>query len=156
MRCSREAGVDGLVLAGPRGPEEVERVAAADLSAVPLIGPSAADAGRLEAAAGHMTYRGLAARTGERLDLAEARRAVAALAATAGKPFLAGFGIRDEHEIRALAPHAAGLVVGSRLLELLGAAEPRDRLDTLRANVRRWKDATRLRERKREDGCGST
>ncbi|WP_394326752.1 hypothetical protein, partial [Thermobifida halotolerans] len=47
-------------------------------------------------------------------------------------------------------------VGASRLLELLGAAEPRDRLDTLRANVRRWKDATRLRERKREDGCGST
>jgi tryptophan synthase alpha chain len=152
---SAEAGADGLVLTAPDRPDDVDRVASAGLSAIPLI-DSAADGAavhRLEAPASHLTYRNLAGRTGDPLDLDSARRLTARLAATARKPFLAGFGIRSEHEIRTLAPHAAGLVVGSELLRLLAATDPRRRPATTQAMVRRWKAATVLEPHSQLDGA---
>jgi tryptophan synthase alpha chain len=158
---SADAGADGLVLTAPERPDDVDRVASAGLSAIPLINSLAdrAEVRRMEAPASHLTYRNLAGRTGDPLDLESARRITARLATTATKPFLAGFGIRYGHEIRALAPNAAGLVVGSQLLRLLAAADPPDRRATIRASIRRWKAATVLEPHGQLDGaipCVST
>jgi tryptophan synthase alpha chain len=153
---SVDAGADGLVLTAPERPDEVDRVASAGLSAIPLINSLAdrAEVQRMEAPACHLTYRNLAGRTGDPLDLESARQVTARLAATASKPFLAGFGIRYGHEIRALAPNAAGLVIGSQLLRLLAAVEPARRRTTTRAIIRRWKAATVLAPRGQLDGAG--
>lgn len=154
---SAGAGADGLVLAAPQRPDEVDRVASAGLSAIPLVPAAASPAQvrRLEAAASHLTYRNLAGRTGDPLDLAAARRTTARLAAAATRPFLAGFGIRHPHEIRALAPDAAGLVVGSELLRRLAAAAPARRQATVRACVGAWKAATVLAGRHQLDGAAT-
>ncbi|MGW3075623.1 MULTISPECIES: tryptophan synthase subunit alpha [unclassified Kitasatospora] len=143
---SAAAGADALVLARPDGPEDLERVAAAGLSAVPGIAPAAdpARVRQLESAAAHLTYRNLADRTGADLDLDEATRLTRRLGATAARPFLVGFGIRDERQIRALAPDAAGVVVGSRLISVLSRAAPTARPDALREHIGRWKAATLL------------
>ncbi|MFD4660056.1 tryptophan synthase subunit alpha [Kitasatospora sp. NPDC058444] len=140
------AGVDALVLARPDGPDDLERIAAAGLSAVPGIAPAAdpALARRLESAAAHLTYRNLAERTGADLDLAAATRLTRRLGETAARPFLVGFGIRDEEQIRAFAPDAAGVVIGSRLISVLARTEPAARPDALRQHIGRWKAATLL------------
>lgn len=140
------AGVDALVLARPDGPGDLERVAAAGLGAVPGITPAAdpEQVRRLESAATHLTYRNLADRTGADLDLDAATRLTRRLGATAGLPFLVGFGIRHERQIRALAADAAGVVVGSRLIDVLSRADRADRPAALRQHIGRWKAATIL------------
>ncbi|MER6949839.1 tryptophan synthase subunit alpha [Nonomuraea sp. NPDC000554] len=146
LELSVESGVDGLVLTDPDGQLTPGRVAAAGLSAVPLVRPGAdaARRRRLEDSARHLTYQALAERTGVRLDPAQVGRSAEAAALGATKPFLAGFGIRDDHDIRAVAPYAAGVVIGSELYRGLAAAEPATRVAWTEAAVRRWKAATIL------------
>jgi tryptophan synthase alpha chain len=140
------ADLDGLVLTDPDGRLAARRVAAAGLSAVPLVPPGTDPARRrrLEYTARHLTYQALAERTGARLDPARIRRSAQATALGATKPFLAGFGIRDERDIRAAAPYAAGVVIGSELYRGLAAARPATRVAWTEAAVRRWKAATVL------------
>ena len=58
----------------------------------------------------------------------DATRAVSEL------PVCAGFGIRTPEQVRALAPHCDGVVVGTALLEAIGRGEdPRSFLAGLRA-----------------------
>jgi tryptophan synthase alpha chain len=149
-------GVDGLVLTGA-GTGELERVAAAGLSAIPLVRPGTprSEADRLERVAAHLTYRPLAGRTGDPLDLSAAARAVAELAATAVRPFLVGFGIRSPQEVRRLARHAAGVVVGSHLLQVVGAAEADRRAEVLRRYLGAIKAATTV-ARRGDDGTSRT
>lgn len=137
--------VDGAVLTDPNALPPA-RVADAGLSAIPLITPGADSARRraLEDGARHCTYQALADRTGARLDPARAARFAAEAAATATKPFLAGFGIRGAADIRAVAPHAVGVVIGSALLRGLAATDPTAQVEWTRAAVRRWKAATAL------------
>jgi tryptophan synthase alpha chain len=53
------------------------------------------------------------------------------------KPFVVGFGISRAEHVRAVAPPAAGVVVGSALLLALGEARsPADRLRTAERFVR--------------------
>ncbi|GAA0948262.1 tryptophan synthase subunit alpha [Nonomuraea longicatena] len=140
LGLSAGAGVDGLVLTDPDGALPPARVASTGLSAIPLVRADA-DADRrrrLEEHAGHLTYQALAARTGARLDPGLAEEA----ARTAGRPFLAGFGVRDELDIRAVAPHAAGVVIGSALYRGLASTAPAARMEWAAAAVRRWKAAT--------------
>jgi len=113
---------------------------------IPLVAPGTdlARRRRLEDAARHLTYQALAERTGVRLDPARVGEFAEAAASVATKPFLAGFGIRDEHDIRAVAPHAAGVVIGSELYRGLAGTEPATRVAWTRAAVRRWKAATVL------------
>jgi tryptophan synthase alpha chain len=143
------AGLDGVVLTTPDGPLSVGRVAATGLSAVPLVPPDAdpAQRRRWEESARHLTYRPLAGRTGVRLEPAEAGRTVATAARSATKPFLAGFGIRDMADIRAVARYAAGVVIGSQLYRCLAdLADPAEssRVALAETTVRRWKTATVL------------
>ncbi|WP_406316572.1 tryptophan synthase subunit alpha [Streptosporangium sp. NBC_01639] len=146
LELNAESDVDGLVLTDPDGRLTAGQVAAAGLSAVPLVTPGtdAARRRRLEDTARHLTYQALAERTGARLDPAQVGRSAGAAALGATKPFLAGFGIRDEHDIRAASAYAAGVVIGSELYRGLAAAEPATRMPWTRSAVRRWKAATVL------------
>ncbi|UUV29035.1 tryptophan synthase subunit alpha [Amycolatopsis roodepoortensis] len=137
------AGLDGLVLTDPSNAPSIGRVLDRGLSAIPLITSSTepARAARLEAEADVLTYRSLAARTGDPLTPAEAGRLTEAAAGGAGRPFLAGFGLRDEAGVRAVARHAAGVVIGSELYRVLGATGGAP-LDRVRDAVTRWKAAT--------------
>jgi tryptophan synthase alpha chain len=143
---SIDSGLDGLVLTDPDGPLPAAQVAATELSAIPLVTPATDPARRrrLEDTARHLTYQALADRTGARLDPEHVGRLAETAARSATKPFLGGFGIRDEHEIRAVAPHAAGVVIGSELYRGLGAVRPSDRIAQAETAVRRWQAATVL------------
>ncbi|MGW5051308.1 tryptophan synthase subunit alpha [Actinokineospora sp. NPDC004072] len=144
LDLAAESEVDGLVLTDPDGPLSPHQAADAGLSAIPLVGPATDPARRraLEAAARHCTYQALAERTGARLDPDRVGGFAAAAAAAATKPFLAGFGIRGAADIRAVAPHAAGVVIGTELQRGLAATDPPARVAWTRAAVRRWKAAT--------------
>ncbi|HEY3606530.1 MAG TPA: tryptophan synthase subunit alpha [Pseudonocardiaceae bacterium] len=140
------AELDGLVLTDPDGGLTAGQVAAAGLSAIPLVTPGTDPARRrqLEDTARHLTYQTLAERTGVLLDPTQVGRIAETAARTATKPFLAGFGIRDEHDIRAVAPHAGGVVIGSELYRGLAAAQQAARVAWTGTAVRRWKAATVL------------
>jgi tryptophan synthase alpha chain len=144
LALTAESGVDGLVLTDPDGPLPAERVADTGLSAIPLLttGVDPARRRRLEDTARHLTYQALAERTGAQLDRTQVGRLAETAAKSATTPFLGGFGIRDEHDIRAVAPHAAGVVIGSELYRGLSGAEPAARVAWAEAAVRRWKAAT--------------
>jgi tryptophan synthase alpha chain len=146
LALSKDSDVDGLVLTDPAGELTAGRVAAAGLSAIPLVTPGTEPARRrqLEDTARHLTYQALAERTGVRLDPVQVGRAAETAALSATKPFLAGFGIRDEHDIGAVAPYAAGVVIGSEFYRGLAVAPPANRLAWTEAAVRRWKAATVL------------
>jgi tryptophan synthase alpha chain len=146
LELAADAELDGLVLTDPDGLLTAGQVAAAGLSAVPLVTPGTdpAHRRRLEDTARHLTYQTLADRTGVRLDPAQVGRIAETAARTATKPFLAGFGIRDEHDIRAVAAHAAGVVIGSELYRGLAAAQPATLVAWTGTAVRRWKAATVL------------
>lgn len=137
------AGADAVVLTSPADAGEVKDVVSAGLSVIPVIGKGDGPHEQaLEAAADRLTYRTMASVTGARLEPAEAGRRAAALAARAAKPFLAGFGISNEDEIRAVSRHAAGVVVGSELHRLLIDAADEDRIARTRAAIAAWKAAT--------------
>ncbi|MGH3646421.1 MAG: tryptophan synthase subunit alpha [Micromonosporaceae bacterium] len=139
-------GADGLVLTAPDHALPVHEVVSAGLAAIPLVRPenTLAEQVRLERAADLLTYRDLGHRSGVRLVPSLARDLTARYARNATRPFLVGFGIRDERDIRAVAPYASGVVIGSQLLRELRRSAPGDQLERLDAAVRRWKAATRL------------
>lgn len=142
LRACQESKVDGLVLTHPDGELTSAAVAETDLSAIPLIRQETESPRDLEATARHLTYRPLAERTGDPLNRTEARHAARTLAATATKPFLAGFGLRDEHDIRAVTRHAAGAVLGSELYRGLTTTPETERTPWATRTVRQWKAAT--------------
>ncbi|AYV33075.1 Tryptophan synthase alpha chain (plasmid) [Streptomyces sp. ADI95-16] len=137
------AGADGVVLTRPWHDDGLEKVASSGLSAVPVIPVSAgpAEVARAEASAAHLTYRALLDRTGDQLELGSAQRLARGLASTATKPFLVGFGVSSAREVSALAPHAAGVVVGSELIRVIRTSAVGDRPKALAAAVRSWKSA---------------
>jgi tryptophan synthase alpha chain len=136
------SGVDGMVLTDPKSGCLAD-LTASGIHAIPLISAAHRDnaAHRLEELASCLTYRSLAARTGGQIDANAAARAAAQLAARAAKPFVVGFGIRKAYEVAMLAPHAAGVVIGSELLRLIAAARSRERTAAASAAVRSWKAA---------------
>jgi tryptophan synthase alpha chain len=139
------AGTDGVVLVEPRA-DELRAATAAGLGAIPVIRPSATpeEVAALEACAPHLTYRTLAAGTGATLDIDDARRAARAMQATAQRPFMVGFGIRRDTEIRALAPHVTGIVIGSELIRLLRDLPAPERVSFMTRTVAAWKAAATL------------
>lgn len=142
---SKAAGVDGLVLTEP---DEVGMalVRAAELDMIPLIRPglSRDESRHREDQATNVTYRTLGSKTGVELDGTAIVRRVVEVESTATKPFIAGFGIRYESEIRLLAPHVAGVVIGSEFLRLIAEVDQDKRLIRAAELVQSWKAATVL------------
>lgn len=137
------AGMDGLVVVGPTGPDQLAQVEACGLPAVPVLrsDDDAARIAALERAVSLLTYRTLAPTTGASLDLSAACAAAAAAARTALRPFLVGFGVSHTAEVRALATHAAGVVIGSALIRLARAAPPDEQAARVAEAVTAWRTA---------------
>jgi len=140
---SARGGVDGMVLTRP-SVAALRRVSAAGLSAIPLIPPNVESsfARDLEEAASGLTYRPLAARTGDPLEPDSVGRLAARLRAGATTPFIVGFGIRNEREIRAAAPHVAGVVIGSEFIARISEVSASGRMTYAQQLIGRWKSAT--------------
>lgn len=127
-----ESGVDGFLVvdlppeesAGLRGPL-LER----SLDFVPLVAPTS-NRERIvqaaEAATSFIYYVSMTGVTGSQsADLASASKRAGALEREFGRPTALGFGVKTKDDVRAVAPHVAGVVVGSAVVRAIeDAASP--------------------------------
>lgn len=119
------AGIDGLLVVD-LPPEHCavlrDPARRAGLDWIGLCAPTSTDA-RIEAVlsvtTGFVYAVSLTGVTGTRLDVDDPalHAQLAALRARAGIPVAVGFGVRDAAQVRALARHADGVIVGSALVE---------------------------------------
>ena len=132
------AGVDGLIV--PDLPvEEAEgllaRAGTLGLKLIQLVTPTTPWDRALKIArtsTGFLYYVSVAGITGERSSLpAELAEAVARLRAETNLPICIGFGIGAPEHVRALAPVADGLIVGSALVRRLAESGARSREDVV-------------------------
>lgn len=124
------AGVDGLIVPDlpPEEADEYRRACEeSGLSAVFLVAPNAPDerirlVDRCSTDFSYcVTVTGV---TGARGQIEERTvRFLERVASLADKPFVVGFGIKEAEHVRRLGPHAAGVVVGSALLDAIEAAD---------------------------------
>ncbi len=130
------AGVDGMILVD-LPPEEADMVAPAiaraGLHLIRLATPTT-DAGRLpvvlSGASGFLYHVAVAGITGQKSAAeADIGRAVAQLKQATDLPVAVGFGVRTPEQARAVARHADAVVVGSAIVELVGAAHARQSND---------------------------
>jgi tryptophan synthase alpha chain len=130
LREAVSAGVDGLIV--PDLPVEeseslVRLATAMDLRVIQLITPTTPRdrAVRIaRATTGFIYYVSVAGITGERKSLPpELAEQVAWLRTQTDLPVCIGFGISGPDQVRALAPVADGLIVGSALVRRLASAE---------------------------------
>jgi len=128
---ARAAGVDGVLTVDcpPEEAEELTRaLTATGLDPIFLIAPTTPEA-RIEQisrlARGYVYYVSLKGVTGAgHLDIDGVTGKIAALRALIPLPIGVGFGIRDAETARALSVAADAIVVGSRLVQEIEAAEP--------------------------------
>ena len=143
------AGVDGMIVVN-LPPEEAaaarEAFRARDLDLVFLVAPTttteraARIAGR---ASGFLYYVSLKGVTGARhLDVEDVARNLKRLRQVCDLPIQVGFGIRDAASARAVSRFADGVVVGSALVDIMGAGA--DDPETIPPRLERW--LLRLRE----------
>lgn len=127
-RDARAAGFDGAILVD-LPPEEAEEIDLGGLHCIRLATPTT-DAARLPAvldgASGFLYYVAVAGVTGAgSASAADIGAAVARLKAATTLPVAVGFGVRTPEQARAIAVHADAVVVGSAIVELIGAAAAR-------------------------------
>lgn len=132
VRDARDAGVDGLIVVDVP-PEEDEELGvparASGLHMIRLATPTTDDS-RLPAvvngASGFIYYVSVAGITGGAAGEAQAvGSAVQRIRAASGLPVAVGFGIRTPEQAAAMARQADGVVVGSAIVSLIGAAAER-------------------------------
>ena len=147
---ANKAGVDG-VLVVDYPPEECAAFAAvmkqSSIDPIFLLAPTSTDQRVGEVAAvggGYIYYVSLKGVTGSaKLDLDEVARRVPAIRAGAGMPVAVGFGIRDGQAAARIAAVADGVVIGSRIIEEIEQASPREaprRVTALLADIRKAMD----------------
>jgi tryptophan synthase alpha chain len=125
-----EAGVSGLIVPDLPYDESAELREALDphnIALVQLVTPSTPDERleRLAAASGGFVYAVTTTGvTGGQANLDEASlQYLARVREVSPVPVLAGFGIRDSRQVRNLAPHVSGVVVGSALIDAIDRGE---------------------------------
>lgn len=137
-----EAGVDGLIMVN-LPPEEADELAAElernDIDLILLVAPTTTpDRAKLigSRASGFVYYVSLKGVTGaSHLDVSTVGKQVAALRDATSLPILVGFGIKDGATAKAVAAVADGAVVGSALVDTMGAMS--DSLDAIPAALER-------------------
>ncbi len=139
LREAVNAGFDGLIV--PDLPIEeseglCEKATAVDLRLVQLVTPTTPRERAVRIArstTGFIYYVSVAGITGERRALPpELKENVAWLRTQTDLPVCIGFGISSPEHVRALAPVADGLIVGSALVRRLAAAEKLSRIEVVR------------------------
>jgi tryptophan synthase alpha chain len=142
-QAAADAGVDG-VLTVDLPPEEVGDFGAqlkkAGLHCIMLVAPTTTPTRMQSIAAqssGFIYYVSLKGVTGAgHLDVAEVADKVTALERLSDVPVMVGFGIKDGDSAYSVSRQAAGVVVGSALVDLMADAEsPQALLARLRAKV---------------------
>lgn len=135
-RDAAEAGLDGVILVD-LPPEEADGVApalgAAGLHLIRLATPTTDDARLpvvLEGASGFLYHVAVAGITGQNsAGEATIAAAVQRLKAATDLPVAVGFGVRTPDQAAAIAAHADAVVVGSAIVDLVGAAQARQSND---------------------------
>jgi tryptophan synthase alpha chain len=145
-----QAGADGLIVVDMPPEEDAELrppAAAAGLNFIRLATPTT-DAKRLPAVlantSGFVYYVSIAGITGTKApDLAQVKGHVGRIKAHTDLPIAVGFGVKTEEQVRALAPVAEGVVVGSALVAAIaqsldneGKATPSTQRDVLQLVAR--------------------
>ena len=137
LRMAAEAGVDGVIipdLPADEGRDVAAQAKKAGLSAVFLVAPTTGDermARIVRLSSGFIYYISVTGTTGARTelpaDLAEHIRRVKSMTP---KPVAVGFGIARPDQVRAVAEHADGAIVGSAIVKKIRELEsgPRDEL----------------------------
>jgi tryptophan synthase alpha chain len=133
---AKAAGLDGVILVD-LPPEEADELlpslTGAGLHLVRLATPTT-DAARLPAvlngASGFLYYVAVAGITGANsADAADIAAAVGRLKAATPLPVAVGFGVKTPAQAAAIARHADAVVVGSAIVDLIGAAHARQSND---------------------------
>jgi tryptophan synthase alpha chain len=133
---ARAAGLDGVILVD-LPPEEADEMlpalTGAGLHLVRLATPTT-DAARLpavlEGASGFLYYVAVAGITGANsAEAADVAAAVSRLKASTSLPVAVGFGVKTPAQAAAIARHADAVVVGSAIVDLIGAAQARQSND---------------------------
>ena len=128
-----EAGADGFLVVN-LPPEESAGLripaVAKGLDFVPLVAPTS-DPQRVRQAADVATsfiyYVSMTGVTGSKVaDLASAAERAEALQRTTERPVALGFGVKTSSDVRTVAPHVAGVVVGSAVVSVIEDASDRD------------------------------
>ena len=129
-RDAAAAGVDGLIVPDlpPEESGEFREVcAAAELSTVFLMAPNTPDdrVRVVDAASTDFSYCvSVTGVTGARGGLSEGTvQFLERVAGLAEKPIVVGFGVKSAEHVRVLGPHAAGIVVGSALIDAMKQAD---------------------------------
>jgi tryptophan synthase alpha chain len=125
-RAAEKAGVDGLIVpdlpfeeCGPLREAMAARGVALVQMVTPLTPPERA-ARLCRASRGFVYAVTTTGITGGRVAVPEVtQQYLARTRALSPVPVLAGFGIREANQVRAIAPHADGVIVGSALIERL-------------------------------------
>lgn len=151
QRCL-EAGIDGLLIVD-LPPEEADELSGTfpDSQALPLIrliAPTTPAYRKHQVAADAEGFLYLITRTGVTgqggLDVQSIARHSAELREKSSVPVCLGFGISTPDDIRQLAPHADGLVVGSALVKIVAEnSDAKDLPDRVKTAVQTLKAACR-------------
>jgi tryptophan synthase alpha chain len=135
---ARAAGVSGLIVPDLPTSEATELAAICrdkDLSLIPLIAPTTSrerQAQIAKAATGFIYYVSVTGITGERAALPqELFDNLRWLRSETDLPICVGFGVSTPDHVRALAPVADGLIVGSAIVRRVAEAETRPRATVL-------------------------
>lgn len=126
------AGLDGVILVD-LPPEEAGELPLDGLHLIRLATPTT-DAARLPAvldgASGFLYYVAVAGVTGQAsAEAADITAAVQRLKAATSLPVAVGFGVKTPAQAEAIAAHADAVVVGSAIVDLIGAAHARQSND---------------------------
>ena len=152
---AQAAGVDGVLVVDYPPEESLDFVAQMEscgLAPIFLIAPTTPDAriaaiGRV--ARGYVYYVSLKGVTGaSHLDTAEVARKLAVIRRHVAVPVGVGFGIRDAASAQAIAMHADGVVIGSRIIQEIEAgpaASAPERAGQWLAGIRAALDASATR-----------
>jgi tryptophan synthase alpha chain len=142
--CACEAGVDGVILVN-LPPEEATELKSAleklDIDLIFLVAPTTTlDRARriVASASGFVYYVSLKGVTGaDHIAVDSVLERVKALRAVTALPIMVGFGIKDGAAAHALSREADGVVIGSALVNTMGAlaAEPARIPDALTARI---------------------
>jgi len=131
--AAQEAGVDGVLVVDYLPQECGEfaaRMKAADIDPIFLLAPTSTDARMAEVgrmASGYVYYVSLKGVTGAAtLDVESVARKIPEIKAHVAVPVGVGFGIRDAQSAAAVAAVSDGVVIGSRIVQLLQATPPQD------------------------------
>lgn len=146
-----QVGVDGVLIVD-LPPEEaaplVKQLHQSQLDFIPLVAPTSGDE-RIKKIAKLATafiyYVSLTGVTGSKAaDLDEAARRAAEVEAITGFPVAVGFGVKAPDDVRKVTPHAAGVVVGSAICQLIeDATTPDQAVERVASLVTQLRAATK-------------